>query len=293
MQIDLDSIANDGNAYEKFLDSMRDSTTRRKYRSYLKKFLAEIPDNVAPPYSQIHKAREGTIGFTGYNGTEPFFIGAGHTFQENIGETTVRAQVFARNHTLSDGFVISTDTAKGSYLYLDAVNKGSPERTVDAGYVILNENAIPSNQLQMKNGTIVDLVQGSAANLTKHDTIHMFGIKNNSNGTLLYTNATVSTYDNFHTSITMKNQLIGNYTSEGGDSGAPVVVFDDSTAHIVGIHNGIACEFTEAGVDKPFSIDLRRDENNDEYCRFSFEPEATYYKTFGSWDSVKDEFNIP
>ena len=46
MQIDLESINMGGNPHEKFLDSIRDAETRRKYRSYLRQFLNEIPDNV-------------------------------------------------------------------------------------------------------------------------------------------------------------------------------------------------------------------------------------------------------
>ncbi len=46
MQIDLDSLNEDGNAHERFLDGIRDAATRRKYGSYLSKFLAEMPDNV-------------------------------------------------------------------------------------------------------------------------------------------------------------------------------------------------------------------------------------------------------
>ena len=46
MKIDLNSISDGGNPYEKFCDHIRDADTKRKYKSYLKQFLEELPDNV-------------------------------------------------------------------------------------------------------------------------------------------------------------------------------------------------------------------------------------------------------
>ena len=60
MQIDLGSIGEGGNPHEKFVDSIRDSETRRKYRSYLRQFLAEIPENVYGTVSGgVEKSEEG------------------------------------------------------------------------------------------------------------------------------------------------------------------------------------------------------------------------------------------
>ena len=60
MQIDLDSIGEGGNPHEKFVDSIRDVETRRKYRSYLRQFLADIPENVYGTVSEgVEKSEEG------------------------------------------------------------------------------------------------------------------------------------------------------------------------------------------------------------------------------------------
>ncbi len=46
MKVDLESITDGGDPYEMFVSSIRDAETRRKYKSYLRQFLAEVPDNV-------------------------------------------------------------------------------------------------------------------------------------------------------------------------------------------------------------------------------------------------------
>lgn len=67
MKIDLDSMTNGGDSYEKFCDSIRDADTKRKYKSYLKQFLKELPDNVYQmtsdhtPQSDQEKAQLFTI----------------------------------------------------------------------------------------------------------------------------------------------------------------------------------------------------------------------------------------
>ena len=46
MQISIDSISEEGNAYQRFLDGIRDPETKRRYNGSLRMFLDEIPDSI-------------------------------------------------------------------------------------------------------------------------------------------------------------------------------------------------------------------------------------------------------
>ena len=238
--------------------------------------------------SLLSKVERGTIGFTGYktDGTKGF-VASAHIFQPV--DAFYRALI-PQNHEHrmsvpgSSNNIMSTSSPESNWLSYGQT------RSFDAAFVPItnSSNFIPSNQLKMNNGTVVDLIQGSTNDVSFGDTVFMYGKETNSEGLLLFKNATITTYDFHQNRYTMSNQHIANYDSIGGDSGAPVIIFSREVAKIVGIHSGIVCQFS-AESEGQTEINLWGIVNGERVCSGSF---SNYYKVFSSWDSIKDGLRI-
>lgn len=236
----------------------------------------------------------GTIGFTGYtvNGTA-VFIGAAHTFvpdkfsgQEPVIHSNKHI-IFPIGHPRS---VVSTGSPMSDYFMYQ------PERTIDAALVpITNDTFVPSNQLKMRNGTIIDLLQGNTTSVERGSEISLYGSRTNSDGVLLFKNATVTTRDygkDRPYTYTIPNYLIGNYASVGGDSGGPVVIHQNGSAHIIGIHSGVVCQFVSPSENQPEINFWFNATDNSPLCPQVTTGIWTYYKGFSSWNTVKSELGI-
>lgn len=118
----------------------------------------------------------------------------------------------------------------------------------------------------------------------------MYGSRTNSEGYILFKNATITTkiHENAP-SHTLINQEIGNYTSVPSDSGAPIVAYEDNVAKIVGIHSGTAYIF-ELPSEGFAHVDYSN-KNHDQYGRYR--PDGfKYYKGFSHWENVLEELNL-
>ena len=250
---------------------------------------------LSPEITPSNHPYYGTIGFTGYtvNGTA-VFVGAAHTFVPDKfagNEPTM----YSHEHTIHPighlRSVISTSPPIGDYFVYES------ERTIDAALVsITNNTFVPSNQLKMRNGTIIDLLQGNTTSIERGSGISLYGKNTNSDGTLLFKNATVTTRDygdGRDNTFTLHNYLIGNYDSVIGDSGGPIVNYQNGSAYIIGIHSGTVCQFVSPSENQT-EINFWYNKTNSEQqlCPKVTTGIWTYYKGFASWNTVKSEFEI-
>ena len=109
----------------------------------------------------------------------------------------------------------------------------------------------------------------------------MIGIHHNSEGKIQYTNATVS----LDTDYAIKNIVISNYPSKGGDSGGSIITTYDGTNNLIGIHKGSFCNFMNT-LDNGTTMLV--DNRNDTSCR----AEHSIYKGFSTWENIKEALNL-
>ena len=108
------------------------------------------------------------------------------------------------------------------------------------------------------------------------------GINNNAVGRLNFKNVTT-----MHPgTIITTDMAVGNYLSELGDSGAPIIFRDGNVNKIIGVHEGIICTFSNTDTGEI----LRDYYDNPLLC--PTETHHPYYKVFTPWENVKSNLNL-
>ncbi len=207
-----------------------------------------------------------TIGATKTNG-DIGFVTAGHQLQVKSGASM-------------EGIYVGSDLIR--------VNSTNPqivfENQTDVSFqpITKYDNFIVStNQIKKLNGTIIDVITNSTNILIPNLKVEIFGINTNSQGSVTVTNATTMRYSD----LTLTNTSISNYDSTGGDSGAPIITTINGVNHLVGVHMGYICEFTNYADDRSFTVDLTPNSNQ---CN----PDDTPYKIFSSWENTKTALQL-
>ena len=138
------------------------------------------------------------------------------------------------------------------------------------------------NQLKKRDGTIIDVFTNTTTNLISLDRqIELIGIHHNSEGRIQYANATVS----LDTDYAIKNIVISNYQSIGGDSGGSIITTYDGTNNLIGIHKGAFCNFKSTLENNTMNF---FDNRNSTSCPV----ERAIYKGFSTWENIRASLNL-
>ncbi len=200
-----------------------------------------------------------TIGATNTTGFDGF-VTAGHTVLLKPGDTFVEHRI---NNTSNDK-VIHREPILVYY-------GGS----VDAAFMPITEpNVVVGSKVQAMNGTVIDVTQGTLAEVPHWSILTIYGHQSNGDGRLWYKNATVT-----QGNTVFKNMGIALYPGIEGDSGGAIVHHIDGSSKIVGVHQGGACVFESLSEGQP----LLTLEDNSVFCS----KDQFYYKTFSAWENVK------
>ena len=156
-----------------------------------------------------------TLGFAATRNGVKGYVVTGH----HAGSST--GKVFSYN-----GTTIGSVTATAYY----------NNSTADAAFVKSNGNFTPS-QVLSNAGSIWG---ASSSSLAVNTTVYMLGMVSSLQGGQITSINVTTTSDG--DSITIKNQCSANYSSQSGDSGAPILLYDGnfggSKYTLVGIHKG-------------------------------------------------------
>ena len=238
----------------------------------------------------------GTIAFTGVNvNGEQGFIAAGHTFDESEGSryTPITVQSYSQEY---HGIQVSDQ---------DVVSPTSSE--LDAAWLAIDTTvAKVSNQILRHDGQMWNYTQGIRSDVEINTPIEMSGNMTNSEGMIQYTNATIRYYNSHGQGATFINYFIGNQTSTGGDSGAPITTGSGENRKIIGMHSGHICQYPSPLVTETDPIDVRSTlgQNNHKICDYTYDnwlsnpinhPTNTYqqrHTVIIPWDLIANEFNL-
>ncbi len=255
----------------------------------------------------------GTIGFTGtdMNG-QIGFVGAGHTFQPEVNFDGT-SHIVQKHFHKYENVTVSNVTAVSPF-----GRHGSGNYNLDAGWVPLDTTkAQITNQIKRLDGQVWSMTQANSADAQRGAKIDLSGAKTNSNGVLLFKNATIITHNHKNELVTMEGHYLGNYNSIRGDSGAPVTInatnpTPSPSVKLIGIHTGTICRYSSPseGNDEVnvYSIFNGTDpygefENGYQVCGYGAQRLASlpnsnisslswYYKAIVPWDLIKNEFSI-
>ncbi len=207
-----------------------------------------------------------TIGATKTNG-DVGFVTAGHNLQVESGIDFV-----------------------GIYVGSDLIRANSTTPQIELGHqtdvsfqpITEYDNfTVSANQIKKLDGTIINVYTNSTNILVPNLSIKMLGIFTNSQGSVTVTNATTIRQSD----ITLTNTSISNYDSITGDSGAPIITTINGVNHLVGVHMGYICEFTNYADGRSFDVDLTPG-----FARCN--PDDTPYKIFSSWENTKTALQL-
>ena len=184
------------------------------------------------------------------------------------------------NHMLK-GYYLDDHKIKLEAATADISVKG----IVDAAFIPITETniSVPQNQIMALDGTLIDVVHGTTENLGKVP-VHIYGKFTNDGGSIVYTNATINS-DNARP---LTDQVIANYDSVPGDSGAPIITVDNGINKLVGIHKGGGCMFT-AHLDTHDVIHNYAAASS--LCGNNLS-NSEYFKVFSPWQNVKNVLQI-
>ncbi|MDA7942156.1 MAG: HYR domain-containing protein [Nitrosopumilus sp.] len=260
--------------------TVEDSSGNVGRASFLVNVLFHVPDDVefygGETYIMIFRNSTGaywstgtiTLGASDTNGAVGMVV-SGHTAE--IDDPNIYNHRFVSNDASSS----PPDTTVVSYNVPVAHVGGS----VDAAFILITEpNIIVHDQIRAHDGTIIDVTQGRLADVDRIEPIHIYGINNNGMGTLLFKNATSGSG--------LANVGISNYASSGGDSGAPIIHYEDDTAHIIGSHVGVLCVF-----ESP-SEGQQRINVNGYYYLCDGDTDVFYYTLFSAWENIVDTLDL-
>ncbi len=221
-----------------------------------------IPNNPVPQ----HEPGTITIGATKTNG-QIGFVTAGHIAFVN--PSPIEFDGYYLNGTLK------LDTSSADILV---------QGMSDAAFIPITESNISVSQDKIitKNGTLIDIIHGSTELLPRLQSVQMYGKNTNSEGSILFKNATLTT----DTSRILTKMIIAHYDSMGGDSGASVIITENNTNALVGIHKGYVCQFIDSD---GLSINVRHDVR---FCMDADDNGSNYYKIFTPWETVKSELRL-
>jgi hypothetical protein len=125
------------------------------------------------------------------------------------------------------------------------------------------------------NGNTYSVTYGVASDITLNKFIRIAGIQTTSSGYILDTDVTTRDPDYG----VLNDQVVGSYSSTGGDSGAPIFsLTSGTTVKLLGQHVGRACE-----------VDLNSGTNFGYWCDANGEGGLKY---FSPWDQVASHLGI-
>ena len=187
-------------------------------------------------------------------------ITTGHAFEEN----EIVSAGLVGGIACQEVQIIKDDNDSGDY--------------ADASYGIDTDQLLCDNDYVNDsihyNGKHYAVTYGTASDITKYKPITIAGIKTTSSGHILDTDATIRIGVNV-----LHDQVIGNYASMEGDSGAPIFsIIDTSSVKLLGQHVGRACE-----------VDLHSGELYGQWCDSDGQGGL---KFFSPWDQVATHLGI-
>ncbi len=210
-----------------------------------------------------------TIGATKTNG-QVGFVTSGH-------------QLEIEPNTTIDGYFIGEEkrrlaTTNAEY-HLNGIG--------DVGFVPITESDIQVSQDQIikHDGAFVIVEQGTSASLSTGSKVNIYGIRNNGGGSVLYTDATI--FDSGNGVLT--NQVLTNYPSRNGDSGAPIIFVENNVNKLVGLHQGYTCFFDAIQPTHTTSFDIR---DHPGLCRNNDDGDVGYFRVFTPWDDAKESLRL-
>ena len=220
-------------------------------------------------------------------------ITIGVTTKNNIKGVVVSGHVTSAKDVIENYRLVNNNNI--AFINYDNIQfKEKTLNKIDAIFIPIVHNSItvPTNKIQMLNGNIISVSDGTLSELPRGVNVNIYGAYSNTNGILLYKNA--SSYDSSVSTYT--NMGIALYKSQPGDSGAPIIYHNNTTSEIIGVHQGGVCIFDDLSVNQT-RIDVTepikfRDGSNIDFCGEYQPNNPYYYRIFSAWENVKSELNL-
>ena len=228
--------------------------------------------NNSNPLIYNHLASTLTIGAVNANGDKGIVV-SGHAMNTHQSPNVVAStKVVVAN--LNNTLIQLTEFGVPSFNIGPYVIQNA-----DAMFLPLYGNVtVPTNQVVKQNGTIVDISgKGGLHESESYPNVELLGHVINSNGTVSYTDVTVRDPEGILT-----HQALATYSSSLGDSGGPVVHYEqDGTAKLFGIHVGRICSTNFNQSTPPATT-------NDIDCDYLDWP----LKVFTPWENVRTALDL-
>ena len=168
----------------------------------------------------------------------------------------------------------------GNSIQFANTNNPDSDSFIDAAFIHIENPDLPylTNVILGKNNQTLTVVEKGGVDAQKNKPIEIAGVFNDSTGFVKYTNVT-AIIDGY----VLKEQVMGDYGSRTGDSGAPVFQrIGDDTVRLLGLHNGKACN---AGIHDP-----------DGQYTYHYSPcggnHLAPYKIFTKWEDIASSLNL-
>jgi hypothetical protein len=176
---------------------------------------------------------QGTITIGATKDNEVGLITAAHVLVPENGHKPIFQQIF------EDGPGIRTDViANFSKVYSVEDYRG---KTADVAFVPITGNyTMLTDTIVDHNNKTINIIDKGSTSLGIHTPINMLNATHTTNGIINILNVTMR--DDRH--VVNNNQIIGNWTSASGNSGAPIItVPTNGEATLVGLHVGKLCQY--------------------------------------------------
>ena len=167
----------------------------------------------------------------------------------------------------------------------------SVRHTADAALLTVNDETLSteSKTIPYKGQKLSVTSFGGISDMRVGTTLHIAGVHNSGSGNLQYHNATIAMNlgtDEERHDVVFVNQMIANYPSEKGDSGAPVFTKSGKTANLVGINVAAGCAIT---LESGRTIDLSRDHTGQLVCHSE---DNAVFKVITPWENIVEELEL-
>ncbi|MDA8030732.1 MAG: HYR domain-containing protein, partial [Alphaproteobacteria bacterium] len=149
----------------------------------------------------------------------------------------------------------------------------------DAAFVPVRNGVVVSNNTIKSDddSSITIISKGGVGDTTKYERVKLVGAYTNSEGNILYRNATIR--DSHGSGPVNYEQILANYASKKGDSGGPVISIPTrGTASLYGLHVGQVCIFD---IDMVNLLDT-----------FGSQCDRIGFKAFSTWENVEEKLGI-
>lgn len=195
------------------------------------------------------------------------------------GKIVTTGHAYALNESVAAGMYGTTTACQEVKITKDSNYSGA---YADAAYGIdMNNNSSCNNSFindsLRYNGNTYSVTYGTASDITLNKFIRMVGMKSGAtSGYILDVDVTAK----FGNDV-LNDQVVGNYASQGGDSGAPIFsITGSSSVKLLGQHVGKACE-----------VDLNSGTNFAQWCSNPQTGEGAL-TIFSPWDQVATHLGI-